>query len=124
MIIEIATKEFRQTMRDGRFRLAAVLFIMLTAMAFITAALRYQSLSAERVRAQKEVASQWMEQGEKNPHSAAHYGQYAFRPALPLAFFDSGVQAFEGVSIWLEAHKRNYAAGRPADDMSPLARFG
>ncbi|MBM4224282.1 MAG: hypothetical protein FJ167_05730, partial [Gammaproteobacteria bacterium] len=124
MIIEIATKEFRQTMRDGRFRLAAVLFIMLTAMAFVTAALRYQSLSAERVRAQKEVASQWMEQGEKNPHSAAHYGQYAFRPALPLAFFDSGVQAFEGVSIWLEAHKRNYAAGRPADDMSPLARFG
>jgi len=124
VILDIATKEFRQTFRDGRFRLAATLFIMLAAIAFFTASQRYQSLSAERMRAQQEVALQWVEQGEKNPHSAAHYGQYAFRPALPLAFFDSGVQAFEGVSIWLEAHKRNFAAGRPADDMSPLARFG
>lgn len=96
MILDIATKEFRQILRDGRFRLAAALFIMLTAIAFFTASQRYQSLSAERTRAQQEVALQWMEQGEKNPHSAAHYGQYAFRPALPLAFFDSGVQAFEG----------------------------
>jgi len=124
MILDIAIKEFYQTSRDGRFRVAAALFLLLTLIALVIATQRYQSLSAERMRAQKEVASQWMDQGEKNPHSAAHYGQYAFRPALPLTFFDSGVQAFEGVSIWLEAHKRNFAVGRPADDMSPLSRFG
>lgn len=124
MIGDVAKKEFRQTSRDGRFRVAAVLFNALTLLALLSAAQRYQILSAERTLAQEVVASQWVEQGEKNPHSAAHYGQYAFRPALPLAAFDPGVQAFEGVSIWLEAHKRNFAAGRPVDDMSPLSRFG
>lgn len=124
MIRDIAKKEFRQTLRDGRFRLVAVLFILLTVLALFSAVQRHQALSAERTLAQQVVAEQWIDQGEKNPHSAAHYGQYAFRPAMPLAAFDPGVQAFEGVSIWLEAHKRNFAMGRPADDMSPLARFG
>ena len=102
MIRDIARKEFRQTLRDGRMRLVAAVFVLLALAALLLAAQRYNALSEERIRAQREVAAQWVEQGDKNPHSAAHYGQYAFRPALPLAFFDPGVQAFEGVSIWLE----------------------
>jgi len=124
LILDIARKEFRQTLRDGRMRLVAGVFVLLALAALLLAAQRYNTLSEERIRAQREVAAQWMEQGDKNPHSAAHYGQYAFRPALPLAFFDPGVQAFEGVSIWLEAHRRNFATGRPADDLPPLLQFG
>lgn len=124
MIATIARKEFRAIVRDGRALYGAIVFVALGALALVTGGMRYAELDAERLRAQQHVAEQWREQGEKNPHSAAHYGQYAFRPALPLAFFDPGVQAFEGVSIWLEAHKRNFATGRPADDAAPLARFG
>lgn len=43
---------------------------------------------------------------------------------LAIEFFRPGVLNYEGVAIWLEAHKQNFATGRPADDMTPLARFG
>ena len=124
MIWTIARKDLLGALRDGRVRAGAVLLFVLGVIALASAAARYSDLSRERTVAQALVEKQWQQQGEKNPHSAAHYGLYAFRPALPLAFFDPGVTAFEGVSIWLEAHKRNFAMGRPADDMTPLARFG
>ena len=124
MIATVARKEFRGVLRDGRIVAGACLLVVLGLVALGSAAARYQKLSAERAVAQALVAEQWTDQGAKNPHSAAHYGVYAFRPALPLGFFDPGVTAYEGVSIWLEAHKRNFAAGRPADDMTALARFG
>ncbi len=124
MIGVVAAKEFRAIFRDGRVVPGACVLLLLGVIALGTAATRFSSLARERSVAQALVAQQWTKQGEKNPHSAAHYGIYAFRPALPLSFFDPGVLSFEGVSIWLEAHKQNFAQGRPADDMTALARFG
>ncbi len=124
MIWTVALKELRAALRDGRVLAGGAALFLLGIVALLSAGARYQTLSSERTAAQAVVAQQWREQGEKNPHSAAHYGLYAFRPALPLAFFDPGVSSYEGVSIWLEAHKRNFATGRPADDMTPLLRFG
>jgi ABC-2 type transport system permease protein len=124
MILTVARKEFRGMLRDGRVLAGALALLVLAAVALASASARYVALAQERGRAQAVIAEQWNAQGEKNPHSAAHYGVYAFRPALPLGFFDAGVLPFAGVSIWLEAHKRNFALGRPADDMTPLARFG
>lgn len=124
MIATVARKEFRGALRDGRVLAGAVVLLLLGLVALASAAARYASVSAERAVAQALIQEQWTAQGEKNPHSAAHYGVYAFRPALPLGFFDPGVASYEGVSIWLEAHKRNFAVGRPADDMTALVRFG
>jgi ABC-2 type transport system permease protein len=120
----VARKELRACVRDGRVRAGALMLLVLGLMALVSAAARYTVLSQERRAAQAVIETQWLEQGEKNPHSAAHYGLYAFRPAQPLSFFDPGVLAFEGVSVWLEAHKRNFASGRPIEDMTALARFG
>lgn len=124
MILDIASVEFRARWRDGRTRLAAALFVLMLVASLATAVARYASVSAERTTAQRVVEEQWLAQGEKNPHAAAHYGLYAFRPATPLAFFDPGVSSYEGVSIWLEAHRQNLPQGRPADDLPALARFG
>lgn len=124
MIATVARKEFRGALRDGRVLAGALVLLLLGLVALASAAARYASVSAERAVAQALIQEQWTAQGEKNPHSAAHYGVYAFRPALPLGFFDPGVLSYEGVSIWLEAHKRNFAVGRPADDMTALVRFG
>jgi ABC-2 type transport system permease protein len=124
MLRAIARKEVATCWRDGRVRAGAAAFLLLGCLAIAAGALRATAIERERVAAQRAVADQWLEQGEKNPHSAAHYGQYAFRPAPPLAFFDPGVSSFDGVSIWLEAHKRNFATARPADDLSSLSRFG
>jgi len=120
----VARKELRGALRDGRVLAGACVLLLLGMVALASAGARYANVSRERAVAQALIQEQWTQQGEKNPHSAAHYGIYAFRPALPLSFFDPGVLSYEGVSIWLEAHKRNFAAGRPADDMTALARFG
>lgn len=124
MILTVAGKEFKEIIRDGRIKWsAAILAIMLVA-ALSTAAQRFADISAERASAQEVVNAQFAGQGEKNPHAAAHYGLYAFKPVTPLSFFDTGISSYTGVSIWLEAHKKNDAEGEPARDATAIARFG
>jgi len=124
MIARIARKEFLETTRDGRFRAAfAVVGILLLA-SLALGWRHYRDIETERREAQRTTRRQWLEQGEKNPHGAAHYGVYAFKPRPPLALVDPGVDAFTGVAVWLEAHKRNGLRHRPARDATALARFG
>lgn len=124
MIGSIARKEFVSALRDGRVVWSATIFVLMLVAALASAAQRYTDISQERAAAQAVVNAQFQNQGEKNPHAAAHYGIYAFKPVTPLSFFDTGVSSFTGVSIWLEAHKQNMAEGEPARDATAIARFG
>ena len=124
MIKVIAGKEFKQITRDGKIRLSASILILMLIVSLVTAAIRYLDISAERATAQSIIMEQWLGQGEKNPHAAAHYGVYAFKTVTPLAFFDTGISSYAGIAIWLEAHKKNEAFGEPVKDMTSLARQG
>jgi ABC-2 type transport system permease protein len=48
-------------------------------------------VSAQHELARRATREQWLHQGVKNPHSAAHYGVYAFKPKMPLSLVDQGV---------------------------------
>lgn len=124
MIVSIAKKELLSALRDGRVMWSAAIFALMLIASLASAAQRYSDISREREVAQSIVNEQWQNQGEKNPHAAAHYGVYAFKAVTPLSFFDTGVSSFTGVSIWLEAHKQNMAEGEPARDATAIARFG
>lgn len=124
MIGTVAAREYITLMRDGRMKLTVAIVLLMLFVALVSAVQRYRDISTERATSQALVNAQFAEQGEKNPHAAAHYGIYAFKPVTPLSFFDTGVSSYQGVSVWLEAHKQNRAEGRPADDMTALARFG
>ncbi len=124
MILSIAKKELTSALRDGRVMWSATIFAVMLIASLGSAAQRYADISSERAAAQEIVNAQWQNQGEKNPHAAAHYGVYAFKAVTPLSFFDTGVSSFTGVSIWLEAHKQNMAEGEPARDATAIARFG
>ncbi len=124
MLWSIAKKELTSALRDGRVMWSAAIFALMLVASLASAAQRYADISKERAAAQEIVNAQWQNQGEKNPHAAAHYGVYAFKPVTPLSFFDTGVSGFTGVSIWLEAHKQNMAEGEPARDATAIARFG
>jgi len=123
-LITVAGKEFRETMRDGRIMWSAIILILMLIAAMGTAAQRYMDISYERSSAQEIVNIQFANQGEKNPHAAAHYGIYAFKSVRPLSFFDTGISSYTGVSVWLEAHKQNEAEGEPARDATAMERFG
>lgn len=124
MITRIARKEFTEMSRDGRFRLAALMVFGLLLVSLLTGWKHYRDIKTQHELAQRETRDHWLQQGVKNPHSAAHYGVYAFKPKLPLSFADRGVDAFVGQAVWLEAHKQNDFKYRPAQDATAVARFG
>lgn len=124
MMRMIAHKEVLETLRDGRFRWAAGLVGVLLLIALAAGARQFLDLRAQHEAAQAETREHWLRQGQKNPHSAAHYGVYAFKPKTALSLMDQGVDPYTGVAVWLEAHKQNDFRYKPAQDANTLARFG
>ncbi|WP_422928283.1 ABC transporter permease [Singulisphaera sp. PoT] len=124
MTLSIARKEFVDLVRDGRFRWAAAIVTLLLVAAMAVGWRGWREVRAEHEQAQAEARRHFEGQEEKNPHAAAHYGLYVFKPKPPLAFFDSGVDPYTGVSVHLEAHRRNEVKNRPARDATALQRFG
>ncbi|WP_418498083.1 DUF3526 domain-containing protein [Flagellimonas sp.] len=124
MIIKTFVKETKESWRDGRVRIAFLIVLLLLAMAVWVGAHQYQNVNEQYRTAKNTERILWDNQGEKNPHSAAHYGTYAFKPKYPLSLVDQGVDKYVGTSIFLEAHKRNEAQFSAAADQTGLARFG
>ena len=124
MIKEIAKKEFTEYLRDGRFRWTALIILALLLVALGLGWKNYSDTKRERAAAQTDSRNTWENQGERNPHSAAHFGVYAFRPKTPLSLIDSGLDNFSGSTIWVEAHYQNPSRNRPIEDATALQRFG
>jgi ABC-2 type transport system permease protein len=124
MILRIARKELTEVVRDGRFRVLAALVFLLSAASFAAGWKQYVDVQRQHLQAQGETRSQWLNQPAKNPHSAAHYGMYAFKPKSRLSLVDSGIDPYVGVAAWLEAHKQNEFRYRPAQDRTAIQRFG
>ncbi|MDX2044622.1 MAG: DUF3526 domain-containing protein [Acidobacteriota bacterium] len=124
MIVKIARKEFTEMLRDGRFRWAAAIVFALLLASLVMGGKHYRDVKRQHDLAQAETRDQWLRQPAKNPHSAAHYGIYAFKPKLLPAMLDRGVDPFVGQSVWLEAHKQNEFKFKPAQDATAVQRFG
>lgn len=124
MISRIARKELTEMLRDGRFRLLAAMVLAISLLSLAAGWRNYADLSRQHASAQAATREQWLRQEKKNPHSAAHYGVYAFKPKSQLAMVDTGVDPYLGVAVWLEAHKQSEFKFRPAQDRTAVQRFG
>ena len=124
MILRIARKELTETLRDGRFRWAATIVFALLLASLLVGWKHYRDVETQRSISQQSDRDLWENQGEKNQHSAAHFGAYAFKPTLSLALVDQGVLPYTGVSVFMEAHSVKDAAFRPAEDATAAQRLG
>lgn len=124
MIARIARKELLDITRDGRFRLLAALVLAISLTSLAAGWKHYRDVQQQHEQAQRGSRAQWLGQGPKNPHSAAHYGIYAFKPKNRLSMVDTGIDPYVGVAVWLEAHKQNEFKYRPAQDRTAVQRFG
>lgn len=124
IIRAVAAREWLEMRRDRRLLalFAFTLLLMLAALGF--GAAENARLSRERAAAAEADRALWTGQSAKNPHAAAHFGQYAFKPSSPLSLADPGVDPYVGSAVWLEAHKQNEAQFRPARDGGTAARLG
>jgi len=122
--LAIAVKDATEIWRDGRFRFAAgLLFILL--IAAIAGGVHNQSeIARQHADAQRAERDVWLDKGDMNPHAAAHYGAFVFKPVQPLSAIDPGLDPFVGVFVFLEAHKQQLARHRPIEDATPTRRLG
>lgn len=119
----VAAKEWLELWRDGRLRLGIGLVLALLLVALAGGWREHRNFQREVAVAARADREAWLGQGARNPHSAAHFGQYAFRPSTLLSALDPGVDAFVGNAIWLEAHYQDPARHRAAEDQGSLARL-
>ncbi|AKA36267.1 ABC transporter permease [Flagellimonas lutaonensis] len=124
MISKTFIKETKELLREGRVRISFLIVLLLMGMAIWISSRQYQNVNEQYAAAKTAERAVWDNQGEKNPHSAAHYGTYAFKPKYPLSLVDQGVDKYVGTSIFLEAHNRNEAQFSAAADQTGVARFG
>jgi ABC-2 type transport system permease protein len=116
--------EFRQQGRNIRFIAGAVMIYLLFAAALYSGYRQYITENKEIQIAREITYQQWTNQGEKNPHSAAHYGLYAFKSITPLFIFDKGIEDFLGRAVWLEAHNQNEVRISKVKDQGLNGRYG
>jgi ABC-2 type transport system permease protein len=120
----IVRQQWTSLARERRLRLLGLLVLALSALALFDAALDSRRLEAARTHDTLAEEAVWTAQGEANPHGAAHFGRYVYKPAAPLAVLDPGVTAHLGSTVKLEGHVQNASRFRATDGGAALSRFG
>lgn len=120
----IAVKDATEIWRDGRFRWAAGLLLILIIAAVAGGVHNQSQIARQHADAQQAERDVWLDKGDMNPHAAAHYGAFVFKPVQPLSAIDPGLDPFVGVFVFLEAHKQQLARHRPIEDATPTRRLG
>jgi ABC-2 type transport system permease protein len=120
----IAGQQWRLLVRDRRLAVLGLSLLLALLAAAITGAALRGVRERERRAAQAEEARIWASQGPANPHGAAHFGRYFFKPVSPLAVIDPGLLSQLGNSLKVEAHANNPARNRTIDGGTALDRFG
>lgn len=123
IISTVARQQWRLIVRDRRLAVLGIALLLVLLTALLTGAAGNAAREGDRVAAQAEEARIWALQGEANPHGAAHFGRYIFKPISPLAALDPGLLPQLGTLLRLEAHAQNPAAARAIDSGVALDRF-
>jgi ABC-2 type transport system permease protein len=123
-IVTIARKELIDLLRDGRFRASALIVFGLLVTAIVVGQQHREAYERQRAEAVAADRQAWVNQGEANPHSAAHFGRYAFKPLPATALVDRGLDDYLGVAVYIEGHRQNPFRYRPAADMTGRGDFG
>lgn len=124
MLALTAKKEWLDAVRQGQAAWICAIATLLLLLASIASWQNHQNYSVTKTAVAKSERTRWLEQGEKGPHSAAHYGVYVLKPELSLAMLDPGLRDHQGNVLRLEAHKRNDTVFRAIQDTIPMQRFG
>ncbi len=124
MLKLLIKKELLIAIRDIRLQVSASILMVLMLTAILVGRQGQQRIRQERAQVQASMYRQWLNQGSKHPHSAAHFGQFAFKPKPALSFLDAGLDDYLGTSVFLEAHKQNEVLFSAAQDSNGMTRFG
>ncbi|HET6782528.1 MAG TPA: DUF3526 domain-containing protein [Pseudoxanthomonas sp.] len=124
IVWRLAREEWRLLLRNRVALAASLLAVALVLTATLVSHEQRRSLAQAREHYQAMVDEQFKAQPDRHPHRMVHYGQFVFRPLSSLAFFDFGVDAYTGNTLFLEGHRQNSANFADVRQSSLLMRFG
>lgn len=119
----VLRQQWAVLLRDNRFKLMAAILLLASLTALASGVARNERMLAEREAAVRADTHAWDSQGRVNPHGAAHFGRYVFKPVAVLAAFEPGLLDELGSLVKLEAHRQRSASMRPSDAGTALTRF-
>jgi ABC-2 type transport system permease protein len=123
MILTIAIKEWKVMLRNTLLVRCVAGFALMFLLASLLGAWNWRRAAGNAAELNKEFTKQWLEQGKKLPHAAAHWGMPFVAAPPALSVYDAGVWPFLGEFSNVRAHEwtRFYAA--QAAGATPLERY-
>jgi ABC-2 type transport system permease protein len=124
ILYQIIIKEWRELFRNKIASWLLGILLILSAFTLWNTSLKFKRVTSERKEAIEHMREKFTGQGAVNPHSAAHYGHYVYKPLNLLGIIDEGVNPYTGISLRLEAHQQHEAMFSPSQSSSSMIRFG
>jgi ABC-2 type transport system permease protein len=123
-MLQIIKNEYRFLVRSHIFLGISIAFISILILAIFLGNYQTQKQEQTHKNAKDHVRQQWVSIDKMNPHSAAHYGTYVFKPANLLSSLDEGVNSVTGNVLRVEGHVQNEITHSEASQMQAVSRFG
>ncbi len=124
MIQQIIKNEWRFLVRSRIFLSVSIVFVLILVISVLLGRYQTQKETLTHNNAKDHVRQQWVQLDEMNPHSAAHYGTYVFKPPNLLSSLDEGVNSVTGNVLRVEGHVQNEIVHSEASQMQAVSKFG
>ncbi len=116
--------EWRFLYRSKTLLLLSLGFVLVLILCIVLAEQQHQKQNETYTKAKNELRDQWESIDSMNPHSAAHYGTYVFKPVNILSNLDEGITSATGNVLRVEGHVQNEMVHSEASQMMVASKFG
>ena len=124
MMISIILNEWKILVRNRSIVYVSLVFMLSIISVVWMGNLQSKNQSQAQIAAEKHIRAQWDNLEPMNPHRAAHYGVYVFKPISILNSLDDGVSSITGNVLKLEGHVQNEIVHSEASQSIAISRFG
>lgn len=116
--------ELKRLIRERYLLSSFMIFLIALVIASYFSILQTNQKIAEREEITEKIRKEWEELDNMNPHSAAHFGTYAFKPLTALSAFDEGINSYTGNVLRLEGHVQNNLVHSELSHFPLISYFG
>ncbi|MEM6699591.1 MAG: DUF3526 domain-containing protein, partial [Bacteroidota bacterium] len=121
---QIIKNEWHFLLRSRTIQGISLGFLVVLVASVLFANLQTKKQIESRDSAKNHLRQQWENIDGMNPHGAAHYGTYVFKPSNLLSSLDDGVNSVTGNVLRVEGHVQNEMVYSEASQMQSISKFG
>ncbi|WP_459209403.1 ABC transporter permease [Aquimarina rhabdastrellae] len=121
---QIIKNEWHLLIRSRALLTVSLGFVLTFLVSVFLGDLQSQKQNKKYKTAKEHLREKWESIEEMNPHGAAHYGTYVFKPSNLLSGLDEGVNSITGNVLRVEGHVQNEIVHSEASQMQSISKFG